>query len=252
MNLRVTVEGAELDLERVAFDSEIFNVEVARVVDCKARDRAAAIAVHRLGVAKAREAGFVHVSRRVLGDDRDEIAALERAGYAMVDNGVIFDHDLKGVAPALPNGVKIADEADVARIVDECAAIFRGSRYYHDPVFDEAGADEIHRKWIWNCFRGRADAILMLEDVMAFVTCAVDKDKVGNIALFGVAPSAQGRGAGQRMLAGALAFFARSAARVTVKTQASNYAASRMYEKGGFRLFRSELTYAKDLREASS
>jgi len=251
MNMQIEVPGATLTLERVPFDSEIFGVEVARVADCKADDAASLTAVHAAAVERARRDGFVHVSRRVLGTDYAEITALERAGYGLLDVGVIFDHDLRGIVPhKVPqHGVKVAGEHDVERVVAECATIFRTSRYYHDPVFHAAGADEVHRRWIWNCFRGRADAILVLEDVNAFVTVAVDASGTGNIALFGVAPSAQGRGAGQRLLAGALSWFAERAKRAEVKTQASNYAASRMYERGGFRLFRNELTYGRRIEK---
>jgi hypothetical protein len=34
---------------------------------------------------------------------------------------------------------------------------------------------------------------------------------------------------------------------VEVKTQATNYAAARMYERGGFRLCRTELTYGRSI-----
>jgi ribosomal protein S18 acetylase RimI-like enzyme len=72
---------------------------------------------------------------------------------------------------------------------------------------------------------------------------------VGDIALFGVAMEAQGRGAGQRLLASALSWFAARAQRVEVKTQAINYPAAKMYERGGFRLCRSDLTYGRRLSQ---
>lgn len=247
MKTLIEIEGGAISLERVAFDSEIFGFEVARVTGCSASDVEGLAKLHAAAVERAGASGFRHLSRRVLADDYAEIAALERAGYGLVDVGVIFDHDLRGVAPSrlAELGVKVADERDIERVVAECASIFRTSRYYHDPAFNAEGADEVHRRWIWNSFRGRADAVLVLSDASAFVTCAVDASGTGNIALFGVAPSAQGRGAGQRLLGGALSWFAERAKRVEVKTQAINYAAARMYERGGFRLFRSELTYGR-------
>lgn len=248
VSLRVETDAGELVLERVPFDTEVFGFDVGRIASCRAPSPSAVAfeALHRAGIERARAAGFKHLSRRVLGDDHAEIRGLEAAGHRLVDVGVIFDHDLRGVTPGVPHGdgVKVATEADIERVVAECAAAFRTSRYYHDPVFTEGGGDEVHRRWIWNSFRGRADAVLVLADVTAFVTCAVDAAGTGNIALFGVAPSGQGKGAGQRLLRGALGWFAERAKRVEVKTQAINYAASRMYERGGFRLFRSELTFA--------
>lgn len=248
MSEKTAIESGEgkVSFERVPFDSEIFGIEVARIADCTAKTAEGFEALHRTAVAEAAAKGFVHLSRRVLGDDYAEIAGLERAGYGLLDAGVVFDHDLKDVvATEKTPGVKVAEEADIKRVVDECAGIFRGSRYYHDPVFNAEGADEVHRRWIWNCFRGRADVILVPEDTTAFVTCAVDASGLGNIALFGVAKSAQGKGAGQKLLRASLSWFATRAKRVEVKTQSTNYPAARMYERGGFRLVRSELTYGR-------
>lgn len=245
----IEIDGGALTLERVGFDTEIFGIEVARITECKAPNPEALDRLHAAAVDRATSAGFAHVSRRVLATEYAEITALERAGHHLLDVGVIFDHDLRGVAPSKEvfskNGVRVAIEKDVERAVAECYGIFRTSRYYHDPAFTAEGADEVHRRWIWNCFRGRADVVLVLEDANAFVTCAVDASGVGDIALFGVAPSAQGKGAGQRLLGGAIAWFAEKAKRAEVKTQATNYAAARMYERGGFRLVRSELTYGR-------
>ena len=247
MTLTIQNEAGRIALERVAFDSEIFGFEVARVTDCEPRAKGAAryAALHGAAVARAREEGFRHLSRRVLADDFAEIAGLEKSGHGLLDTGVVFDHPLRGVTPGLPSGIKVASDADIEKIAASCAGIFRTSRYYHDPAFTAAGADEVHRRWIWNSFRGRADAVLVPEDASAFVTCAVDASGLGNIALFGVSPAAQGRGIGQKVLGAALAWFAERAKRVEVKTQAINYAAARMYERGGFRLCRSELTYGR-------
>jgi dTDP-4-amino-4,6-dideoxy-D-galactose acyltransferase len=249
MKVPIATEGGTLALEAVPFDTELFGFDVARITDCQAKNAAAFEELYAAAVARGREAGFEHVSRRVLGDAFAEISGLERAGYQLLDLGIVFDHDLRGVKPGLPDGIKVATESDIDRVVAECATIFRTSRYYHDPSFDAERADELHRRWIWNSFRGRADAVLVPAEATAFVTCAVDKSGLGNIALFGVAPGAQGRGVGQRLLGAALAWFAERAKRVEVKTQSINYAASRMYERGGFRLCRSELTYGRAIGE---
>ncbi|MFO0612724.1 MAG: GNAT family N-acetyltransferase [Polyangiaceae bacterium] len=248
MKTEIQTLGGSIAFEPVPFDTELFGFEVARVADCSAPTPEALVALHAAAVEKAAAAGYKHISRRVGATDYAEIVALERAGYMLLDVGVIFDHDLKGIEKGKWNGARAATEKDVERVVAECAGIFRGSRYYHDPAFNDAGADELHRRWIWNCFKGRADVILVLDDPTAFVTCAVDKKTGhGNIALFGVSPNGQGKGSGQRLLGASLSWFAEHATKVDVKTQATNYAAARMYEKGGFRLCKGELTYGRRL-----
>lgn len=245
MKIAIDKPEGSLVLERVPFDSSIFGFEVGRVSECRAADAAGYAALHTEAVLRARAAGIRHVTRRVLGDAYAEIAGLERSGYGLSDLGIVFDHDLRDVPRGVPAGFRIAEERDIERVVAECAGIFKTSRYYHDPSFSPEGADEVHRQWIWNSFRGRADAIVIPDDASAFVTCAVDAAGTGNIALFGVAPRAQGRGIGQALLRAGLGWFAERAKRVEVKTQSINVAAARMYERGGFRLFKSELTYGR-------
>jgi GNAT superfamily N-acetyltransferase len=249
MKTQIDIDGGTLAFERSAFDSEIFRLSIGRVTECAAPTPAAFVALHAAAIERARSEGLALLWRLLLADAHAEIAALEAAGYGLRDVGVTFRHDLRGVAPATDPlaGVHVADEKDIERVVAECATIFRTSRYYHDPSLDVKGADEVHRQWIWNSFRGRADAVLVVDDASAFVTCAVNAMGVGNIALFGVAPRAQGRGAGQRLLGAALAWFAARAKVVEVKTQAFNYPAAKMYERGGFRLVRSDLTYGRRL-----
>lgn len=228
-----------LEIERVAFDSEIAGFDVGRITDMKGDFRA----MYTEAVARAEKQGLRHLTRRVLGDAWDEIAALEANGFALGDVGVIFDHDLETIPHAKG---RLADMSDLDAVVRECATIFRTSRYYHDPLFGPAIGDEVHRRWITNSFKGRAKAIVMPEDrsLVAFVTCLVNGD-VGTIELFGVAKSAQGKGVGQALLAASLGWFSKNVSRVEVKTQATNFAAARMYERGGFRLCRTELTYGR-------
>lgn len=254
--LRVTAyEGDQrvgsLLVERVAFDSEIFGISVGRVTSCEAPAPSVLEVLHERAVACARAAKYAHLSRRVLADAYDEIRAVERARYGLVDVGVIFAHDLAGVSTDLVPGVRPARLSDEAAILAECATIFRTSRYYHEPAF-LARADEVHRRWIVNSFRGRADAVLVLDDAPAFVTCLVDGTRTGHIELFGVGRGARGRGAGRRLLDGALAWFKSHAERVEVKTQSTNYAAAKVYERGGFRLCRSELTFGRRIESENA
>lgn len=249
MRIPVESEGGSLVLERVDFEAEIFGFEVGRVSECRAADASATgfASIHAKGVAAARDARMRHVTRRVAGDAFAEIAGLESAGYHLRDVGLVFEHDLRDVKGGLPAGFRVAAEADMPAIVDEHATIYKASRYYHDPAFTAEAADELHRRWIWNSFRGRADAIVIPDGGGAFVTCAVGAAKIGSIALFGVSPRMQGRGIGPALLRASLGWFAERASRVEVKTQSINYAAARMYERGGFRLFKSELTYGRGI-----
>lgn len=232
------------------FDTGIFGLPVGRIVAAVAQRPEDYAPLHRAVDDQSRARGYRYVTRRIGPLDRAESRALESNGYHLADVGVTLEHDLREVSRAADAEVRVATSADVEQLACTCGGIFRTSRYYGEPLFAEDRATELHRVWIRNCHRGRADAVLTLVqsgEPVAFVTCAVDRDKLGDIALFGVGPAAQGHGVGARLLRAALAWFAERAERVHVKTQAVNYRALRMYERGGFRQIRAELTYGRTL-----
>lgn len=232
------------------FDTGIFGISVGRIPAAAAVLPEDFEPLYRAVDEQALARGYRYFTRRIGPLDRAESRALETTGYHLVDVGVTLDHDLRDV-PRVPDpDVRAATSADVEHLAATCGGIFRTSRYYGEPLFAEDRAEELHRTWIRNCHRGRADVILTLVqsgEPVAFVTCAVDRQRIGDIALFGVGPAAQGRGVGARLLRAALAWFAERAERVHVKTQAINYRALRMYERGGFRQIRAELTYGRTL-----
>ncbi len=73
--------------------------------------------------------------------------------------------------------------------------------------------------------------------------------KYGVIDLFAVSPSQQGKQIGTGLAKAALEWFSERVDSVFVGTQADNVASIRTYEKVGFNMLRTELTYHKWLDE---
>jgi dTDP-4-amino-4,6-dideoxy-D-galactose acyltransferase len=70
--------------------------------------------------------------------------------------------------------------------------------------------------------------------------------------LIAVSPDVRGRGLGRTLVHSALTWFAaQGVGEVRVKTQAANTPAVGLYERCGFVLERSELTFTTDLRTRS-
>lgn len=129
----------------------------------------------------------------------------------------------------------LPEHADAVLAV--AAACFRYSRFHLDPAIPREAADRVKRDWVESYFDGvRGDHLLVaLDDGEPVGFLAVlTRARVRVIDLVGVAPSAQGRGAGRDLTAVFLSEAEGACDAVEVGTQAANVPATRMYERMGF------------------
>jgi ribosomal protein S18 acetylase RimI-like enzyme len=84
--------------------------------------------------------------------------------------------------------------------------------------------------------------------VAGYVICLLDEATGhGEIDLVGTIPEFRGRGLAAAVVQEAIRWFDSVAEIVTVRTQASNFTAATLYERSGFRLSLSDITYRKRL-----
>jgi ribosomal protein S18 acetylase RimI-like enzyme len=175
----------------------------------------------------------------------DQVALLQKLQAA---GGYVVDV-LLGFAVAVndartqPSGARVrpatASDETAVRAIAETA--FRYTRFHLDPAIPNSLAGRIKAEWAANFFAGRrGDAMLIAEDAQGktqgFLLVLATTDSLV-IDLIAVSPDAAGAGMGSAMIA-ALAEQARQQGKceLHVGTQAANAAASRFYEKAGFRL----------------
>lgn len=242
-----------LQLEMLAFDSELLGAQVARLNVLNAPDEAGLDALLEASRAECARRRVRHVVRRLPVGAFAETAALGRSGYRLVDVSVLFERDA-AEPPASPDpSIRLAASDDAERLAASFADSFSLTRFAVDPFFSKAVASELHRRWILNSCAGRADAVLVADmggALCGFVTCRVDRaSKTGNIELIAVDGAQRGAGIGRKLVAAAQHWFHGRVDRVQVRTQLNNLVATGLYQASGFRLKLGELTYTWVLAE---
>jgi ribosomal protein S18 acetylase RimI-like enzyme len=171
-----------------------------------------------------------------------------------MDIGLTFSRTFAGPHEPAANPeveVDFATERDVDSLLETVLDAPWGSRYEADPAYAPGAVRELRARWLRNSLAGRADAFLIgfVDGVPAgYVTCRIHGD-VGEIDLVGTAPAYRRRRVAATVVDHALGWFSTRVADVTVRTQATNFAAAQLYERSGLRLLQSDLTYRLALTE---
>ena len=237
------------------FDSDVLHLKIARITSAApvSADEYATLAGNL--ARRLRREGFDQLLRRASFANLDEVWGLERSGFELMDVGVTFAQILRGRVeppPADELVVRPSTDRDIREIASVMVIQPWGSRYEADPAYDPADVRELRARWLWNSHGGRADVVLVgvLDGRPAgYVTCRVDpRTGHGVIELVGTLPDFRGRRVAPRILAHAIAWFSTRATLVTVRTQATNTAAAALYERAGFTLHSSDMTFRLDLR----
>ncbi len=254
----LVLERAEgwLALGPEPFDSDVFGLTIGRILGASAPSVPAHLALLRELEPQAKELGYEQVLRRTPAANLTEVWALERAGFELMDVGVTFMRRVEGPVVA-PNHadlvVRKATDGDIDRIVRSMAGIPWGSRFESDPAYRPEQVAELRRRWLWNSHRGRADLVLVGEMdslVSGYITCVIDAGaRTGDIELVGTLPAFRRRGVAARLLQHALSWLSTRVELINVRTQATNVAACRLYEQGGFTLHVSDLTLRLSLTD---
>ena len=254
----LVVEDGESVIGAVAFGSQAFEsaeleMPVARLdrIACWG-DEEALDALVAACLARLREAGTRLVSCRVAESERHALDALQGNGFAVIECLLTLVRPI-GVAGAMPEGIVLAsaDDADDAGACAEIAGrAFACDRFHGDSAIADQAADRLKAAWARNDCSGRADATLVARDggrIVGFNACLL-RDARAVIDLIAVAPGAQGRGWGRKLVQGALVHYAGKAAEMRVGTQSRNFASLALYQACGFKVAESALTLHAHLK----
>jgi ribosomal protein S18 acetylase RimI-like enzyme len=253
-------DHAAVAFAREAFDSELFGLEIGRIPVVRAASSAEYRTLFGAVMSRARLAGYDQVLRRTAVTNLAEIWALEAAGFELMDVGVTFAQRVAPGArePAQHDDLHVAlsTDADIEAIAREMVLEPWASRYEADPAYAPDRVRELRSRWLTNLHRGRAQAFFvgtMEGQPAGYVTCNVDgRTGIGDIELVGTMPAFRGRRVASRVMDYALWWFGSRTHLVTVRTQATNIGAATLYERAGFTLHSSDLTFRAAVRPQHS
>ncbi len=219
---------------RLEWDSEFFGFGIGRI-DAAQLDDAV--------VAAAREWALASEVRCLYflagADDAATTRAAERAGMACTDIRMTFEQTLGGQEPdSCPPDIRQwrPDDLPVLRAI--AGSSHADTRFYADPHFARERCDALYETWIERSCAGFAQTVLVAQGddgrALGYVTGHLRGD-AASLGLIAVAPEAQGRGLGPRLVNAFLAWSAgQRATRAMVVTQGRNVRAQRLYQRCGF------------------
>lgn len=185
--------------------------------------------------------GRLFAYARLPAEAVSRIAALEAAGFRVVDCGLTFLADPSSVPPATAaTTVRDAGPEDRDAVAAIAASAFERSRFHLDPAFPKALADRIKAAWAANFFvGGRGDTMLVADAPDGRVAGFLQALRAGGrtvIDLIAVSRERRAAGLGRAMTAELARRAAFRGEMLAVGTQAANPRAARFYETLGFRL----------------
>ena len=229
--------------ERLAWDSEFFGVETARV-------RGDSLTAERVkeidSWCRARKVAWLYFLARA--DDAETARCAQAGGFGLVDVRVTYEREISGKVKR-PAGVEAFSDGDLPAILKIARSGYSDSRFYCDGRIPKQTCDGFFENWTLQSCTGGADQVLVVREKKAvgYVTCHADgKTGLARIGLIAVAASARGKGVGGLLVNGALAWASDEKLKgMTVVTQGRNLAAQRLYQRCGFIMQSLQLYYHK-------
>lgn len=198
---------------------------------------------------------FRYITCRILAEDLAGANVLEAASFEYLAGMVTLAAECKETLPGLKNRLEIRHfrKSDLKDLASIARKTFTEDRFHRDPGLPRSKSDQLHGEWIRNCcMSGLADVVLVCRfngRLAGFIACRlerpVQRPGIGEIVLLGVVPGAQGKGIGSGLVRAALGWFQGKAERILVRTEATNYASIRTYQKENFRLVSSSNYFRK-------
>ena len=193
-------------------------------------------------------------------DRVDQVQKLTRLGFFVVDVNVTFalSRKLGANAPVAETIVVDASAAHAPAILDVAGSCFRYTRFHLDPFVPGPLAHRIKREWIANYVdKKRGDRLFAaLVDgrpvgFLASLRGGPPGQETATIDLVGVDTAYQGRGAGKSLVEHFIQHYHGSCRVLQVGTQVANVPSTRLYEKLGFSLAKSQYVLHMHVRNGS-
>ncbi|MBI2421420.1 MAG: GNAT family N-acetyltransferase [Candidatus Hydrogenedentes bacterium] len=181
---------------------------------------------------------------------------MEQAGFQLMDTLVYYSRKLDAVTIPEDTGqvlirpVRSGDEDQVRSVASDSFKGYFG-HYHADPRLNRKDCDDTYTSWAYrSCIsRDVADEVLIADmngDVAGFATLRLNSPEECEGVLFGVAPSAQGKGIYRSFMIQAMHWgIAQGRTRMIVSTQVNNIAVQKVWTRVGFEPSSSYYTFHK-------
>jgi dTDP-4-amino-4,6-dideoxy-D-galactose acyltransferase len=233
--------------EYLKWDSIFFNKKIANILPEELTSASLEQAIHQLKKENFQLA-YLALDKNTLIDE----SVLVSQNGLLVDQKVTFGIDLKEVVDFnkfLGERIEVYQEQEINKELLELAlqsGVY--SRYRIDPRFSELEFERLYTAWIVNSLNKKiADDVLVARDenlkIVGMVTVK-NKNGIGSIGIIAVAPQMRGKGVGTHLTLAALEWFKNSkCSEARVVTQHDNKGAMELYNKCGFKIYKSEKFY---------
>lgn len=243
----MTSDAPPVDLSPI--DSERFGISVARAM-VATPDTLASVNDF------CREKGVTLLIARCPASELGTAQAMERDEFSLMDTLIYYARNLgktpvpldTGTIPVRP--VRSGEAEAVERVAAESFREYFG-HYHADGRLPRRQCDEVYTSWaVRSCTsRDVADEVLVAEldaNIVGFATLRLNSPEEGEGVLFGVDPSAQGRGVYRSFMVHGMKWcVSKGATRMVVSTQISNVAVQKVWARLGFEANQAYYTFHK-------
>lgn len=140
--------------------------------------------------------------------DKETVELAEQNKFKLTDIRITLERYLRdNRAGRNREDVFSASQKDFDQLRQIASVNHRDSRFYYDGNFPSEKCDELFATWIEKSCNGFADVVLTVKTsdlIEGYITCSIDKQKIGNIGLVGVNPKSQGKGVGKTLISSSL------------------------------------------------
>lgn len=230
-------------------DEERFGIKTAKALGFQSKDIANILSF-------CRQNDVVFLIARCRTSDLNLAQEMEEIGFQLMDTLIYYSCNLrKTPPPEYVSDIAIrpfrAGEENIIRSIS--AEAFDGylGHYHADRRLDRERCDEVYIDWAYHsCIsKNMADIVLVAEhggSIAGFATLKINSPVVGEGVLFGVAPSAQGKGIYRLLMIHGMKWcIEQGHEKMVVSTQISNVAVQKVWCRLGFEPNYSYYTFHK-------
>jgi dTDP-4-amino-4,6-dideoxy-D-galactose acyltransferase len=224
-------------VEQLHWDSSFFGFPIGRI---KSRVTASDI---ELATREADDRKLRCVYLLAPAGDDTLICSAQEHGFRVRDIRVELERPVVG-HPIAMDGLRRGQIEDLLPLAQIARERFLTTRFFADKRFPPERSADLYVEWLRKGLMGAPDRqTLVNEDLTGFIICHLDpSSSMGKIELIGVAAGASGQGLGSALTAAAEAAFAdASLDTALVVTQGSNIVAQRLYQRLGYRIYKTHL-----------